>query len=199
MPYLPRRVLNFSLILFVFPVTPNVSLFFFLKVEGVPGRSSCSLHMVLQRNPGEQCLLPHPSTISRAPTDRLWAADFPCGEDSGVPTATSLFCPPLSVLQLCLLCLALPERRLWASTTYTSHLIWPNISSVPGLFYPLCHTATWPHNTGKGPNCGHTGQDRQAQSLPVPHADALGLYSEATSPQLMYGLNSTPTGRQPFC
>lgn len=106
---------------------------------------------------------------------------------------------PLSVLQLCLLCLALPERRLWASTTYTSHLIWPNMSSVPGLFYPLCHTATWPHNTGKGPNCGHTGQDRQAQSLPVPHADALGLYSEATSPQLMYGLNSTPTGRQPFC
>lgn len=170
---------------------------FFLKVEGVPGRSSCSLHMVLQRNPDEQCLLPHPPTISRAPIDRLWAADFPCGEDSGVPTATSLFCPSLCPAALSPVSGTSREEAL--GKHYTSHLSWPNISSVPGLFYPLCHTATWPHNTGKGPNCGHTGQDRQAQSLPVPLADALGLYSEATSPQLMYGLNSTPTGRQPFC
>lgn len=108
-----------------------------------------------------------------------------------------------SVLSLSLSCSSVScvwhfqKGGFWASTT--PHIWVGLIYRVPGLFYPLCHTATWPHNTGKGPNCGHTGQDRQAQSLPVPHADALGLYSEATSPQLMYGLNSTPTGRQPFC
>lgn len=136
--------------------------FFFLKVEGVPGRSSCSLHMVLQRNLDEQCLT-HPLSAGPPQTG--------CGLQTSLVVRTVVYPQPpvcfvpLSVLQLCLLCLALPERRLWASTT--PH-IWV------GLIYPvflacsiLCATQQPGHTTqGKGLTVGTQGRTDKPSHFP---------------------------------
>lgn len=83
--------------------------------------------------------------MSRDSIDRLWAADFPHGEDSGVPTATtSLFCPspcPAALSPVSGTC-----RREALGKHYTSHLSWPNMSSVPDLSYPSCQGANSTHS-----------------------------------------------------